>query len=188
MIREAWEAGINCFGENYIQEAREKIPHLPAGISWHFIGHLQTNKARYAVRLFGLIHTVDSVDLALALNDRAAREARIQSVLIQVNPAWESTKSGISPEDLTVLAEKISGLDHLLLKGLMTMPPFFPDPEMARPYFRELKKTAGELNQRPFLKTPLTELSMGMTQDFEAAVEEGATLVRIGTAIFGARN
>jgi len=187
-IRRAIESGVTVLGENYIQEARakfEQLSTLPA--AWHFIGHLQTNKAKYAVRQFDLIHTVDSSRVAKAINREAAKIDKIQQILIQVNISKEETKAGIETEKVAELAEEIVHLDHLKLKGLMTMPPFFNAPEKVRPFFRRLRETRDQLRQRNLPGVDLAELSMGMTGDFEVAIAEGATLVRIGTAIFGER-
>jgi len=186
-IREAVEAGVTILGENYVQEARAKLSEFSDyPISWHFIGHLQSNKAKYAVRLFDLIHSVDTLKLARELNKQSAKIDKIQKILIQVNIAEEVTKSGVSLKETQQLVEDISALDHLAVKGLMTMPPFFDDPEKARPFFAALCKLRDHLEQQ-LPHVTLNELSMGMTNDFEVAVEEGATLVRIGTAIFGER-
>jgi len=184
-IKEARDAGQKIFGENYLQEARGKIEALGEAASWHFIGHLQSNKAKAAVALFDLIHGVDSLKLARALDAAAARTDKVQDILIQINLGGEETKSGASPDAAPALLREIARLPHLRVAGLMTMPPWFTDPEVVRPYFRGLR----ELRERllPLEICPLPELSMGMSGDFEAAIEEGATLVRIGTAIFGRR-
>jgi pyridoxal phosphate enzyme (YggS family) len=184
-IRQAVAAGQNLFGENYLQEAREKIAALGRQVSWHLVGHLQTNKARPAVELFDLIHAVDRIKLAQALDDAAFRQGKIQDILIQVNQGGEDTKSGVAPEAAAALAQAVMRLPHLRLCGLMTMPPWFDDPETVRPYFRDLRELRDRLRASTGLALP--ELSMGMSGDFEAAVEEGATLVRVGTAIFGRR-
>jgi len=187
-IRQALDAGLHLFGENYIQEAREKVNELAASPArWHFIGHLQSNKAKYAVRLFDLIHSVDSVKLARELNKQAARIDKVQAVLVQVNIAAEASKSGTSREKAVELVTALSTLENLSLKGLMTMPPFFDDPERARPYFRELRQLRDHIRGLEIPGVAMDELSMGMTGDFEAAIAEGATLVRVGTAIFGGR-
>ncbi|MBT8359204.1 MAG: YggS family pyridoxal phosphate-dependent enzyme, partial [Deltaproteobacteria bacterium] len=157
-------------------------------VSWHFIGHLQTNKAKYAVRIFDLIHSVDSFKLALELNKHAGKTGKIQHILIQVNVAGESSKSGISTQDTMNLIKKISALKNLAIKGLMTMPPFFNEPEKVRPFFKDLRNLRDTIRSERIDNVDMEELSMGMTGDFEAAIEEGATLVRIGTAIFGERN
>lgn len=185
-VRALFEAGQREFGENYVQEALTKMDALPAGVSWHFIGHLQTNKVRNVVGRFSLIHGVDSLKLARSLHDRAQSLGVFQDVLVQVNLAGEVQKSGIMESDLPPLAEFLAAGTHLRWRGLMLMPPFFDDPERARPWFARLRTLAETLRTRYGL--PLPELSMGMTGDFEAAIEEGATLVRIGTRIFGERD
>lgn len=184
-IKEAWDAGQKIFGENYLQEARGKIAALGPGATWHFIGHLQTNKAKAAVELFHLIHSVDRLHLAQALEKAAAGQQKVQEILLQVNLAGEASKSGAPPEAVPELLGEIARLPHLRVVGLMTMPPWFEDPEAVRPYFRDLRELRDRLLQLGL--APLPELSMGMSGDFETAIEEGATLVRIGTAIFGRR-
>ena len=187
-VREAIEAGVTILGENYVQEARTKINDLSAyPVSWHFIGHLQSNKAKYAVRLFDLIHSVDSLKLARELNKQAQKINKIQDILIQVNIGEEPAKSGALSQETEKLLQDVSDLENLALKGLMTMPPFFNNPEKVRPFFAALRELRDRLKQQCLANVTLNELSMGMTGDFEAAIEEGATLVRIGTAIFGAR-
>lgn len=186
-VAAAVRAGVTDLGENYIQEAREKIQAVAGkAVTWHFIGHLQSNKAKYAVRLFDLIHSVDSTKLADALDKRAAAIGKVQKVLIQVNISKESSKSGIAPHDTPALARHVAGLQNLQLCGLMAVPAFFNAPEKVRPYFKALRDLRDTLNEK-YPDLDLRELSMGMTGDFEAAVEEGATMVRIGTAIFGVR-
>jgi pyridoxal phosphate enzyme (YggS family) len=188
-VREAIEAGVTDLGENYIQEAREKVNALAtADVNWHFIGHLQSNKAKYAVRLFDMIHSVDSVKLARELNKWAGKNGKVQSVLVQVNVAREETKSGIYVEDTIDLLKRVGELENISVKGLMTMPPYFNAPEKVRPFFASLRKLRDQINAESIPNITLDELSMGMTGDFEAAIEEGATMVRIGTAIFGERN
>jgi hypothetical protein len=187
-IREAVVAGITAFGENYIQEARSKIESVGrTDISWHLIGHLQTNKAKYAVRLFDMIHSIDSLNLAREVDKRAGKEKKVLPVLIQVNIAGEASKSGICPADAISLVREIATLENLSVRGLMTMPPYFNEPEKVRPYFRELKNLQAIIRKEKIPAIRMEELSMGMTGDFEAAVEEGATMVRIGTAVFGVR-
>jgi pyridoxal phosphate enzyme (YggS family) len=187
-VKEALEAGIKLFGENYVQEARAKFNELYAyHPSWHFIGHLQSNKAKYAVRLFDLIHSVDSLKLSRELNKQAKKINKIQDVLIQVNMSGETSKSGIDPKDAVRLIKEISSLENLSIKGLMTMPPFFNDPDTVRPYFSALRDLRDQLKNESPPNVSLDELSMGMTGDYEVAIAEGATLVRIGTAIFGTR-
>jgi pyridoxal phosphate enzyme (YggS family) len=187
LIREAAHNGVSKFGENYIQEALGKFEALQdQPVQWHFIGHLQKNKAKYAVRMFELIHTVDSLELALALNKYAAKAGKVQQILLQINISGEATKSGIDEGRTLHLVKSIQELPHLALKGLMTMPPYFDDPELVRPYFRALRDLRDYLQGKvPGLT--LSELSMGMSNDFEVAIEEYASLVRVGTALFGAR-
>jgi len=184
-IGQAVAAGQRLFGENYLQEAKGKIAALGSGLSWHLVGSLQTNKARGAVELFDLIHAVDRLKLAQALNQAAVRQGKVQEVLLQVNLAGEETKSGAAPEEVPELLKEVARLPHLRVKGLMTMPPWLADPEAVRPYFRALRELRDRLRQ--VVGLPLPELSMGMSGDYETAVAEGATLVRVGTAIFGAR-
>jgi len=187
-IREAVAAGVSDIGENYIQEARDKYAALPGTpVRWHFIGHLQTNKAKYAVRMFDLIHTVDSYRLALELDRCAQKINKVQAVLIQVNLAGEASKSGVAPEEALPLIRRAAALEHIAVKGLMTLPPYFNAPEKVRPFFAALRRLRDRIAAEQLETTGLQELSRGMTGDFEAAVAEGATLVRIGTAIFGER-
>ena len=188
VVGEAIEAGVTHLGENYIQEAKEKINTLatyPA--TWHFIGHLQSNKAKYAVRLFDLIHSVDSFKLAKELDKFAKKNGKIQPILIQVNVAREDTKSGVYLEDTVQLLREVSRLENISVKGLMTMPPYFNAPEKVRPFFAALRELRDQIKKEAIPNISMDELSMGMTGDFEAAIEEGATMVRIGTAIFGDR-
>jgi hypothetical protein len=187
-IQGAIAAGITILGENYVQEARDKIARVERQVAWHFIGHLQSNKAKYAVELFSMVHSVDRLSLAEALDQEAHKQGKILPVLIQVNISGEESKSGINPQGALQLLERIAGLPHLSVQGLMTMPPWFDDPEDARPYFISLRKLRDELVSKKIPGVSLPELSMGMSGDFEVAIEEGATLVRIGTAIFGPRN
>ena len=194
-IKEAIEAGVSILGENYIQEAQKKIEEIgrPActerfgegrPLSWHFIGHLQSNKAKYAIRLFDMIHSLDSHPLAEELNHKAEQANRVINVMIEVNLSKETTKFGTDEDRVLNLAGKIQTLQHLSLEGLMTMPPYFDSPEMSRPYYIALR----ELKERMVKEgIPMKELSMGMSHDFEIAIEEGATYVRVGTAIFGLR-
>ena len=183
-VKEAIEAGVSILGENYVQEAQEKIEALGKPVSWHFIGHLQSNKAKYAVRLFDVIHSIDSIPLAEELNRRAEQPDRVIKVMIEVNLSKEATKFGTDEEKVLNLAKRIRSLSHLSLEGLMTMPPYFDSPEMSRPYYVALRELKDKMIKEGI---PLKELSMGMSNDFEIAIEEGATYVRIGTAIFGPR-
>ena len=185
-IRSAAEAGIAIFGENYVQEAMRKHEAIEQPVSWHFIGHLQKNKAKYAVELFDMIHSIDSVALAEELNKRANRIDRSLEVLVEVNLSGETTKSGVNEEEVMTLIRGIKGLPYMLFRGFMTMPPFFDDPEQSRPYFIRLRRLAERVVSEGLDPGPL-ELSMGMSNDFLVAIEEGATLVRVGTAIFGPR-
>lgn len=186
-IREAIKAGVTTLGENYVQEARNKFNVLGTlPVSWHFIGHLQSNKAKYAVRLFDLIHSVDSLKLAHELNKQASKVNKIQDILIQINISKEPSKSGSDIQNAANLIKDIVLLENVSVKGLMAMPPFFNNPEKARPYFTALRDLRDQI-ENVLPEVVLNELSMGMTGDFEVAIEEGATLVRIGTAIFGER-
>jgi pyridoxal phosphate enzyme (YggS family) len=187
-IRAGITAGVTIVGENYVQEAKEKIEAIGRdNVSWHFIGHLQSNKAKYAVRLFDLIHSVDSIKLAREIDRRARSIDRLQPILIQVNISGEETKSGIDGEQALELVREISALKNIAVRGLMTMPPYFNAPDKVRPYFRALRSLQELVRKEAIPNVEMTELSMGMTGDFEAAIQEGATLVRIGTAIFGER-
>lgn len=185
-VRALAEIGQMNFGENYVQEALTKQEELAdLDLRWHFIGGLQSNKAKFVAGNFALVHSVDSLKLAKALNKKAASLGLVQDILVQVNIAGEAQKSGVSAEGLPGLAEQIMGLEGLRLAGLMTMPPFFDQPERVRPIFARLRELKEALETQVGGKLP--HLSMGMTGDFVPAVEEGATLVRIGTRIFGAR-
>jgi pyridoxal phosphate enzyme (YggS family) len=189
VVREAIDAGVTDLGENYIQEAREKINSLITyPVNWHFIGHLQSNKAKYAVRMFDLIHSVDSLKLARELDNYAKKNNKVQPILIQVNVAREDSKSGVYVENTIQLLKDISKLKNIAVKGLMTMPPFFNAPEKVRPFFSALRELRDQIRALKIPGITLDDLSMGMTGDFEAAIQEGATMVRIGTAIFGDRN
>jgi pyridoxal phosphate enzyme (YggS family) len=183
-IREAMRAGITLFGENKVQEARGKIEELGSGV-WHLIGHLQSNKAKDAVRLFDSIDSVDRLDLAEEINLRAEALGKTQNVLLQVNIAGESTKFGCPPDAARALAEKINDLPRLCLRGLMTIAPFSPEPEKSRPHFSGLRELRDTIQAESGLLLPV--LSMGMSGDYKVAIEEGSTSVRIGTALFGER-
>lgn len=186
-IQEALEAGITIFGENYVQEAREKIPQVGADAQWHMVGHVQTNKAKYVVPDFVLIHSVDTVKLAQEISRQAEKLDKIMDILIQVNISGEESKSGVGVGTALSLIQEAAQLKHVGIQGLMTMPPFFDEPERARPFFRGLRELRDQLLPLLPSSVSLPHLSMGMSGDFEVAVEEGATLVRIGTAIFGER-
>ncbi len=181
-IAEAYGAGLTDFGENYVQEAKAKIEVLPRGICWHMIGHVQGNKVKHVARLFDYVHSVDRPEILDGL-ERGGREMK---VLFELNLSGETTKHGMREEDLGAVLEKAASLSHVVPVGLMTMAPFFDDPEEARPLFRRLRELLAETNARFGLQ--MKELSMGMSSDFEVAVEEGATMVRVGTAIFGVRS
>jgi PLP dependent protein len=183
-INEAMRAGITHFGENKVQEAQGKIEELGRGV-WHLIGHLQSNKAKDAVRLFDSIDSVDRADLASEINHRADALGKIQNVLLQVNIAGESTKFGCAPDAARALAEVMNALPRLCLRGLMTIAPYSPDPEKSRPHFAGLRELRDKIEADTGLRLPV--LSMGMSGDFAGAIAEGSTCVRIGTALFGER-
>ena len=188
-VAAAVAAGLRILGGNYIQESLEKIDALSSlDVSWHFIGRLQSNKAKFAVNHFDLIHSVETEKLAAEINRQAAKQNKVQTVLIQVNAGQEATKAGVLPDDALTLVKSISRLENIKIRGLMTMPPYFDDPERARPFFRAVNDLKKRIEDEIIANVSMKTLSMGMTGDFEAAVEEGATLVRIGTAIFGERS
>jgi len=184
-VREAVEAGQTLFGESRVQEARAKIPELPSNLRWHFVGHLQKNKIRHALPLFELIHSVDSLALAEDINRIAEEEGLHPRVLLEVNVAGEGSKFGFSPEKLRDQMEELLALPRLSILGLMTIPPLAEEAEASRKYFVQLRELRDRLQTE--FRVDLAQLSMGMTQDFPVAIEEGATLVRVGTAIFGER-
>ena len=184
-VREVLACGQAVFGENRVQEALAKIPEVGAGATWHLVGHLQRNKARHAVGAFELIHSVDDLELAEEIDRRAAARGIVQAVLVQLNLSGEATKSGAEASAAVELVAGMKAMPHLDVRGLMTIPPPEEDPEASRPWFRALRELRDRAAEA--VGSPLPELSMGMTGDFEVAVEEGATLVRIGTAIFGSR-
>ena len=188
VVQQAVDAGVRDLGENRVQEAASKIPDLQGqGLRWHLIGHLQSNKARTALSLFDVIHTIDTPQLASRLNRIAGEMGRRPEVLVQVDLGGEPTKSGAEPRDLAEIIATLDEADHLDLRGLMTLPPFFEAPERTRSYFRSLYAIMEELNRNRAPEKRLTQLSMGMSHDFEVAIEEGATMIRVGTAIFGER-
>jgi len=186
-IQEAIQTGIQAVGENYIQEAREKIALIGKRVEWHMIGHLQTNKAKYAVKLFDYIHSVDRLDLAREIDKRASLAGRKINILIEINVSGEKTKNGIPAAQAIGFIKDISPLGNLSVNGLMTMAPYSENPENSRPYFSELRAIRDHIEEEGIAGVSMKELSMGMTDDFEIAVEEGATIVRIGRAIFGER-
>ncbi len=186
LVEAAIRAGVEILGENYVQEALPKIEQISVPVQWHFIGHLQSKKARQIVDVFSMVHSVDSLKLAEELSTRALDIQKTMDILIQVNVSGELSKSGVSPAELRPLLEEAASLKGVSIKGLMTMPPFFDQPEKARPFFRRLRELAESLRGK-IQGVSLDELSMGMSGDFETAIEEGATMVRVGTSIFGAR-
>ena len=184
-IKAAADCGQVCFGENKMQEARAKIPLCPGRLRWHFIGHLQSNKCRDAVALFGMIQSVDSLPLAQELNRRAEQAAKTLPILLEVNVAGEASKFGYAPEKLLAELKELNALTRLEVHGLMTVPPWTSDPENVRPHFRRLRELKTRSEQ--IIGAPLPHLSMGMSGDFDIAIEEGATIIRVGTALFGPR-
>ncbi len=184
-VAEAAACGLTVFGENKVQEAQAKIPLCPGHLTWHMIGHLQTNKVKAAVRLFAQIHSVDSLKLLGALDAAGEITGRIMPVLLAVNVAGESSKFGLAPAEVPAVLAAANGLRRVEIAGLMTMPPLAEDPEQARPFFRQLRELRDGWRQAAGFA--LNELSMGMSHDFEVAVEEGATWVRLGTVLFGPR-
>jgi len=189
-VRDALQAGIKLIGENYVQEtARKKVLLEQQGtpLEWHMIGRLQTNKAKYAVKLFDMIHSVDSVELAWELDKRSKAVGRVTKVLIEVNAGGERTKSGVPLSQAQDLIIAAAALENISIEGLMTIPPWFPDPEKARPYFAALRELKEKIEKADIPRVHMRELSMGMTDDYEVAVEEGATIIRIGRGIFGER-
>ncbi len=186
-VLQAVQAGVEILGENYVQEGKKKIDRVGHRVGWHFIGHLQTNKAKIAVRLFDLIHSVDNLELAEELNRAAEQQRKAMPILLQLNLSGEPTKFGASEEEIFRMAEQISRMPALAVAGLMTLPPYFENPEDARPYFIHLREMRERLRRENISGLAMHELSMGMSNDFEVAIEEGATLIRVGTAIFGPR-
>lgn len=185
IIQEAIDSGIELFGENKIQEAKRKIPELSGHFVMHMIGHLQSNKAKDAVRLFNLIHSIDKLDTAEKINREAEKIEKVQKILIQVNTSGELSKNGTDPENALNIIETVADMKNVEVLGLMTMAPFTRDLTIIRDCFKKLKETLNTLNSK--LGTDLNELSMGMSSDFKIAIEEGATMIRLGTALFGER-
>jgi pyridoxal phosphate enzyme (YggS family) len=184
-IREAAASGITDIGENRVQEASTKYAPLPA-VKWHLVGHLQTNKAEDAVRIFDLIHSVDSLRLAREIDKQAAGINKIQDILLQVNASGEASKFGLNPEEVARVIQELPAFKNINLKGLMTIAPLTDNPETTRPYFRLLREIKYKINQEKVLGREITILSMGMTDDFTVAIEEGANMLRLGRAIFEA--
>lgn len=188
MLSEIYDCGVREFGENKVQEICEKREKLPSDIHWHMIGHLQRNKVKYIISDVTLIHSVDTYRLAEEINVQAKKINRIVPILIEVNIAGEASKFGISAEETLQLVEEISRLDNLRIKGLMTIAPYVEDPEENRPYFRKIRELSVDIAQKNIDNVSMDILSMGMTGDYMVAVEEGSTMVRVGTGIFGARS
>jgi len=186
-IAEAIEGGVDIIGENYIQEALRKIEKLGKRIEWHMIGHLQSNKAKYAVRFIDMIHSVDKIELARQIDRRAKTVDSVMKILIEVNLSGEASKSGIAKKEALSFVRAIAPFENLSIQGLMTMPPWSSNPEHSRPYFSELKELSDKIAREHIEGVFMNELSMGMSDDYRVAVEEGATIVRIGRAIFGER-
>lgn len=188
MLEEIYAEGIRTFGENKVQELTEKYDQLPADIKWHMIGHLQRNKVKYIVDKVSLIHSVDSYRLAEEINIQAKKHQVTVPILIEVNVAGEDTKFGVRPEETLQLVEEIASLENVRIRGLMTIAPFVEDPEENRVHFRRLKQLSVDIDSKNIDNVHMEILSMGMTNDYMVAIEEGATMVRVGTGIFGARN
>lgn len=188
MLEEAYALGVRQFGENKVQELSEKYEELPREICWHMIGHLQRNKVKYIVDKVGCIHSVDSVRLAKAIEAEAVRKECTVDILVEVNVAGEESKFGIRPEETEEFVRKIALFPHLRVRGLMTIAPYVSNPEENRPYFAKLRKLSVDIQAKNIDNVNMSILSMGMTNDYEIAIEEGATHVRVGTGIFGERN
>ncbi|MDO8945077.1 MAG: YggS family pyridoxal phosphate-dependent enzyme [Desulfobacterales bacterium] len=186
-IAAAVRAGVDIIGENYVQEAKRKLEAMGKAGEWHLIGRLQTNKAKYAVRLFDMIHSVDRMELAVELDRRAAAAGLVMKILIEVSVVGEETKSGVPLADAAELVRQVAPLANLSIRGLMAMPPWFDDPEEARPVFRDLRELRDKIAAEMIPGVEMRELSMGMTGDYAVAVEEGATIIRVGRGIFGER-
>jgi pyridoxal phosphate enzyme (YggS family) len=186
-VSEAARAGQRLFGENYVQECAAKAAAVAESVEWHFIGHLQSNKVRQLAGLVTMIHSVDRLSLAREIDSQWGRLGACCDLLVQVNVSGEASKSGTSLDEAVSLVRQVAALPHLRIRGLMAMPPFFDDPEGARPYFRQLRQMAEEIRMLGVPGVEMDELSMGMSGDFEVAIQEGATLVRVGSAIFGER-
>ncbi|WP_130836929.1 YggS family pyridoxal phosphate-dependent enzyme [Lachnoclostridium sp. Marseille-P6806] len=187
LLCEAYNAGGRLFGENRVQELMDKQPQLPGNIEWHMIGHLQKNKAKYLIGRAAMIHSVDSAPLAETISRLAVQAGTVMPVLIEVNAAGEETKFGISPENAETLVRELAVLPGIRVKGLMTIAPFTENPESNRRYFRLLRQLSIDIKRKSIDNIKINELSMGMTGDYEVAIEEGATLIRVGTGIFGER-
>lgn len=187
-LQEAYDLGVRVFGENKVQELTEKYDTLPDDIEWHMIGHLQRNKIKYIINKADLIHSVDSIRLAEAIEKEAAKHDKIADILIEVNVAREESKFGLLPEEVDAFVDKVTEFSHIRVKGLMTIAPYVENPEENRPVFALLRKLSVDIAKKNAHNITMSVLSMGMTNDYEVAIEEGATMVRVGTGIFGARN
>ena len=188
MLEEIYNEGIRDFGENKVQELTEKHENMIKDIRWHMIGHLQRNKVKYIVDKVALIHSVDSVRLAQAIEQEASKKDVVVDILIEVNVAEEDSKFGLKVDEVIAMVEEISAFPHLRIKGLMTIAPYVEDPEENRSVFARLRKLSVDINEKNIDNVNVEILSMGMTNDYEVAIEEGATMVRVGTGIFGERN
>ena len=188
VLKEAYDLGIRVFGENKVQELTEKYEVLPKDIRWHMIGHLQTNKVKYIADKVELIHSVDSLKLAETIEKEAAKRNRTIDILVEVNVAEEESKFGLKVEEVIPFIEKVAGFSHINVRGLMTIAPFVENPEKNRSVFADLRKLSVDITEKNIDNVNVSILSMGMTNDYEVAIEEGATMVRVGTGIFGARN
>lgn len=188
MLKEAYDAGARVFGENKVQEIVDKYDQMPSDVKWHMIGHLQRNKVKYIIDKVALIHSVDSIRLAETIEKEAAKHNITANILIEVNVAKEESKFGLMPEELDEFIDKIKDFKHIQVKGLMTIAPFVENPETNREIFRSLRKLSVDISNKNVDNVNVSILSMGMTNDYTVAVEEGATMVRVGTGIFGARN
>lgn len=188
MLQEAYDAGARVFGENKVQEIMDKYDQLPSDIQWHMIGHLQRNKVKYIIDKVAMIHSVDSLRLAQTIEQEAAKKELVMPILLEVNVAEEDTKFGLKVEEVLPLLEQISSFSHIQVKGLMTIAPFVENPEENREVFRTLKKLSVDISAKSINNVTMSVLSMGMTGDYQVAVQEGSTMVRVGTGIFGERN
>ncbi len=186
-LKEAYRCGTRYFGENKVQEIMEKYPQMPGDVKWHMIGHLQRNKVKYIVDKVAMIHSVDSLRLAQTIQTEAAKEQVTIPILLEVNVAGEESKFGLSVEEVIPLTEQISTMKNIHIQGLMTIAPYVDDPEENRWVFRELKKISVDIEEKNIDNVDMYVLSMGMTGDYEVAIEEGATMIRVGTGIFGSR-
>nr|WP_294678608.1 YggS family pyridoxal phosphate-dependent enzyme [uncultured Blautia sp.] len=188
MLKEAYDAGARVFGENKVQEIVDKYDQMPSDVQWHMIGHLQRNKVKYIIDKVAMIHSVDSIRLAEAIEKEAAKKDVVVPILIEVNVAQEESKFGLKPEEVSDFIQQISTFSHIRVRGLMTIAPYVENPEENREIFCELKKLSVDIAAKNINNVTMSVLSMGMTGDYTVAVQEGATMVRVGTGIFGARN